>query len=259
MDTLKMKAKHEMDSTPPIGSAPDDRDPVSSDHPPPPAKLPSWRPTVPGVQPRPTLHGVQPLITLRGLSAPTEHDMPIQRDTPHEAVDLALYPRGTDLPEVPPTSMPGRGNVALESDSSDSGQSFTSERFERALRVRRWSLGIAVALGTFALVVAAVVLFGSPSRGKHALRAPSPVEPAPRNHRALGADEIVPAPPPVAELAALPSEPSPAPEADILATSIAPTPEPPDATVVAKKPLSSPAAPSRPNLFSQVPARPGVD
>ncbi len=148
-----MKAKNETDSTPRAESAPESRDRAPSDHPPPPAKLPSWRPTVPGVQPRPTLHGVQPLITLRGLSAPTEHDLPIQRDTPPEVVeapfevppisahrvpaDLERYLSGGEVSDVGPASPPNRGLIVPRWSTSDSSPSSTRERFERRERVRR--------------------------------------------------------------------------------------------------------------------------
>src|SRR5690349_19777696 len=116
MDPLKMKSNADAGSTPPPSREPDShRERAASSHPPPPAaKIPSWRPTVPGVQPRPTLHGVQPLITLRGLSAPTEHDLPVRRDTPQDPVEVPFEALRFGAPRVP-------SDLALSLDERRSG------------------------------------------------------------------------------------------------------------------------------------------
>jgi hypothetical protein len=268
MDTLKMKSNADTGSTPPPSrEAESERERAASERPRAPDKIPSWRPTVPGVQPRPTLHGVQPLITLRGLNSPTEHDLPIRRDTPQDPLNVPFEALRFGAPRVPTGLELSLDEPAPDFDeapapsSGSRAPSRPPEQFERARRVRRWGLGIAVGFGSFALVLGGFILVSSLLRRHEARVAPPSVRPAPIV-AALGNGEIVPPPPAVDQLPSPQAEPSTLPEPEPLAPSSpdAPSAEREASTPLARVEAAKPATPpTRPNLFSQVPVRPGAD
>jgi hypothetical protein len=152
--------------------------------------------------------------------------------------------------------------------SRDPRSSRAPLNFERAERVRRWGLGIAIAFGSFAFVLAVLLLFAAPARQQRVSRAPSRVELPASTAPSLGKGEIVPAPPRFDHLPAPPSESPPPVEPE--ASPVAPSPPEaapsagfegptPLAKADAPQPLPAATSPSRPGLFSQVPVRPGTN